>query len=101
MARPRAQSTKKIVPVRMTDEDKAKVEMLADQAGLTTSEYVRRCALGKRLHSKLNVKAMAELNRLGGLQKLCITLAPEYRPQLNAVIVEIMLTLKSLRDKGI
>jgi hypothetical protein len=84
----------------MIADDKDKVEALADRAGLTTSEYIRRCALGKRLHSKLNIKAMAELNRLGGLQKLCIMQAPEYRPQLNGVISEIILTLKSLRERG-
>jgi hypothetical protein len=48
------------------------------------------------MHSKVNIKAMAELNRLGGLQNLCITHFPEDRGQLNEVINEIMKTLKSL-----
>ena len=100
MARPKMESGRKRYTVRLNAEELSKIADLADQAGLNTSEYIRRCALGKRLHSKVNVKAMAELSRLGGLQKLCIMEAPENRPRLNAVITEIMLALKSLRESG-
>jgi len=100
MARPKSVDNREIFPIRLSESEKERIKDLADQAGLNTSEYIRRCALGKRLHSKVNIKAMAELSRLGGLQKLCIMEAPENRPRLNAVITEIMLTLKSLRESG-
>jgi hypothetical protein len=100
MARPKQTTVKKIVPVRMSAEDKQKIMSMADQAGLTTSEFIRRSALGKRIHSKVHLKAMGELSRLGGLQKLCITKAPEFRPQLNEVIREIVTALKLLHQGG-
>jgi hypothetical protein len=100
MARPKVEENRKRYTIRLMSNELAKIDDLADRAGLTTSEYIRRCALGKRMHSKVNIKAMAELNRLGGLQKLCITHFPEDRGHLHEVIEEILKTLKSLRELG-
>jgi hypothetical protein len=100
MARPKSLTTRAIFPVRLSAMEKELIEARAVEAGVTASEYMRRCALGKRLHSKVNVKAMAELSRLGGLQKLCIMHSPEHRAALNEVIADILLTLKSIRQSG-
>ena len=69
MARPKSLTNRSIFPVRMSAMEKERIEALAIEAGITTSEYMRHCALGKRPHSKVNVKAMAELSRLGGTAK--------------------------------
>jgi hypothetical protein len=100
MARPKSLITRSIFPVRLSAMEKERIETLAVEAGITASEYMRRCALGKRLHSKVNIKAMAELSRLGGLQKLSIMHAPEHRAALNEVLAAILLTLKSIRQSG-
>lgn len=100
MARPKGISAKRKFDLRIHPDDLEKIKDLADQAGLSTAEYIRRCCLGKRLHSKVNIKAMAELSRLGGLQKLCIMHSPDNRKQLNEVIAEIITTLKVLREMG-
>jgi hypothetical protein len=100
MSRPKSPSERKRYTIRLTDEEKFRIEEIALTAGLTTSEFIRRCALGKRVRSTVNLKAMAELNRLGGLQKLAIMNAPEFRPQLNGVIREIVKVLKVLGGKG-
>jgi hypothetical protein len=100
MARPKSLTTRSIFPVRLSAMEKERIEALAIEAGITASEYMRRCALGKRVHSKVNVKAMGELCRLGGLQKLAIMHAPEHRAALNEVLADILLTLKSIRQSG-
>jgi hypothetical protein len=72
MARPRSKEPYRRHSIRFVDEDWAKVKELADQAAKSPSEFIRTCALQKRIHSKVNLKAIAELKQLGGLQKLCL-----------------------------
>jgi hypothetical protein len=72
MARPKKTETTKRYTVRLLAEQRSKIEELADIAGLNTSEYIRRSALGKRIRSRINLTAMNELRRLGGLQKFCL-----------------------------
>jgi len=94
--------TTKRYTVRLLADQRAKIEELADLAGLNTSEYIRRSALGKRIHSKLSKTAMGELRRLGGLQKFCLIHIhdPENRRELNRVLNLIHTTLVRLMAEG-
>jgi hypothetical protein len=102
MARPQKKETAKRYTVRLLSDQRARIEELADLAGLTTSEYIRRSALGKRIRSKVSLKAMNELRRLGGLQKLCLTTThdPENRQEMNRVLNLILVTIKQLQNGG-
>ncbi len=103
MARPRKAELRRGFLVKLLPEEKARIEVLADRAGLTMSEFLRRCALGKRIHSKVSLKAMGELGRLGGLQKYCLQQIkdqpglPETRHQLNAVLSAILAEIKRIQ----
>ncbi|HEY0308471.1 MAG TPA: hypothetical protein VGB94_09950 [Acidobacteriaceae bacterium] len=103
MARPRKIELRRGFLVKLLPEEKARIEVLADHAGLTMSEFLRRCALGKRIHSKVSMKAMGELGRLGGLQKYCLQQIkdqpdlPETRHQLNAVLNAILAEIKRVQ----
>ena len=55
--------------VRVTDEEYQDLVEQADVSGLSLSEYVRRRVFGRRVVSKLDLKVLAELRRLGGLLK--------------------------------
>ena len=58
--------------VRMTTAEKSELEAHAEAAGLTASAYLRRRAFGHAIASKVDVNAVAELKRLGGLLKLAL-----------------------------
>ena len=40
---------KVLISLRISAEDKEQIEEKARKTGLTTSEYIRRCALGRKL----------------------------------------------------
>lgn len=55
--------------VRCYPEEKAKILKNANAAGLSTGEYMRRCALGRRIVAKGDTKQMNEILKQGGLLK--------------------------------
>lgn len=55
--------------VRWKPEEYAIARGNAEKAGLTFSEYVRLCAMRRRITPKVDLKAIANLNRIGGLVK--------------------------------
>ena len=55
--------------IRCFPEEKLEILESAQAAGLSVGEYLRRCALGRRITPKTDTKLMMELQRLGGLQK--------------------------------
>jgi len=64
------QRRKKVaLSVRVTDRDRDAIAEKAASSGLGIAEYVRRCALGRQTPSRLDAQVIAELRRLGGLQK--------------------------------
>lgn len=42
---------KVLMSLRISAEDKEQIEEKARKTGLTTSEYIRRCALGRKLET--------------------------------------------------
>jgi len=95
---PAAERRRALAKVRLYLHEKAQFEEQADRAGLTLSEYLRRCASGKKITSKVNLKAIAELNRLGGLQKQCMAHCPELQAEAKAVLHEIIEAIRWLKD---
>ena len=72
---------KRSIPVMayVTPDEYAKIKTLAEQTGLTISEYIRRTSLGHRIESRVDQKAIADLLKLkaelakqGGLFKLAL-----------------------------
>jgi len=109
MPRPkRAQGVTSEIHIRITGDEKDILHTQAQEAGLTLSEYLRRCSLNKRLHSRVSDKAIARLSSLCGLQKyllMQITGLPnedKLRSELNSVLAGITATLRIIvkNDEG-
>jgi hypothetical protein len=106
MPRPkRAQGTTTRIHIRITDAEKKILLIQADKAGLTLSEYIRRCSLNKRIESRVSDKAIARLSSLCGLQKHLLMQIKGHpheatlRRQLNSVLAEISTTLRAIIKK--
>ena len=63
------QRTALLPSIRCFPEEKETILASAHSAGLSTGEYLRRCALGRRIVAKTDAELKRELLRLGGLQK--------------------------------
>ncbi len=63
------QRSAQLLGIRCYPEEKEQILQSAQAAGLSTGEYLRRCALGRRITAKTDTKTMNELLSLGGLQK--------------------------------
>jgi len=85
--------------VRLTDEEWHNLSEQADRAALTVSEFVRRRVVGYRIVSRVEDKLLNELRRLGGLQKHLVTQLPEKRPEFNAILNQILTTIKHADTK--
>lgn len=53
--------------IRLTEADLAEIMDRASKAQLTFSEYMRRCALGRRTDMRYDVDAINELRRIADL----------------------------------
>jgi Mobilization protein NikA len=103
MARPhRKEGVTERIYIRTTDHEKTEIEVLAGKAGLTISEYLRRAGLHRRIHSKIDDKALGELARCGGLQKLCLKELKEIpdsqdiRAKLNETLNAALRTIEAI-----
>ena len=57
------------ITLRLTAEEKTRLVEIADVAGLSVSELVRRRALGKPILASVDLAMIREVRRLGGLLK--------------------------------
>jgi hypothetical protein len=103
MPRPkRAQGTTTRIQIRITDAEKNTLLIQANKAGLTLSEYMRRCSLNKRIQSCVSDKAIARLSSLCGLQKHLLMQVKghpyeaELRKELNSALAGITTTLRTV-----
>jgi len=55
--------------VRLLPEEDAEIRDRAHEAGLTVAQYLRCCALNRRIRNQADRNVVNELRRLGGLQK--------------------------------
>lgn len=60
---------RKWVTIRVTEREKTRLTEQAEIAGLSLSEYMRWRFFGGRLAAHLDLSAIAELRRIGGLLK--------------------------------
>ena len=59
----------KRIYARMTPSEYLELQEQADAAALTISEFVRRRLFGRRIISKVELRVLSELRKLGGLLK--------------------------------
>jgi len=57
------------INIRVTEFELKELKEDAEEAGLSLSEYGRRRLLGLRVNSRLDVRIVSELRKLGGLIK--------------------------------
>jgi hypothetical protein len=102
MARPKQKEHRRGQLIKLLSEEKQIIQRNAYMAGLTVSEYMRKCSLNKRLHSRIDDKAIIRLSSLCGLMKhllMQIVGHPredELRHELNAVLAAILKTLRTV-----
>ena len=106
MPRPkRAQGTTERIQIRTTTGEKNTLLVQAGKAGLTLSEYMRRCSLNKRIHSRVSDNAIARLSSLCSLQKYLLMQVhghpyeAKLRSELNSVLAGITATLRAVISK--
>lgn len=104
MTRPKQLECRKGLLVKLLSKEREYIEEQARIGGLTVSEYIRRCALNKKIHSRVNVQIIGHVSRLGGLQKHLLMQIRSHpyeaalRDQLNGVLAEVHSALRQLKN---
>jgi hypothetical protein len=80
--------------VRLLPDEDMEIRARAHDAGLTTAQYLRCCALNRRIRNQADRNVVNELRRLGGLQKHLFSQvggfsSNEYASVLTAIIEAI------------
>jgi uncharacterized protein (DUF1778 family) len=94
------------IPLKATPAERALIDQHASDCGLSRSEYLLRCALGKPIRSKVSAVIINELRLLAQQQKDLFTagggreLSEEYKAILNA-IVAAMERIAAIGVKGL
>lgn len=91
----------KWIKFRCSEDDYEAITKKAIVAGLTTSEYLRRTALNRRIQVRTDIRMMNELKRLGGLQKHIYTqmqeqMTTELSRQFSEVLSGIVTAINAL-----
>lgn len=77
------------ISARFSAAERIKVREKADTANLCVSEYLRRCALSRKISSDPNMEVLKELHRIAMLLKQLAGPASIDHAQINAVINEL------------
>lgn len=102
MARPKQTEHRSGQLIKLLAEEKKAIEGNAHTAGLTVSEYMRRCSLNKRLRSRISDKAIHRLSSMFGLVKHLLMQIKghphegELRRDLKVTLVAIHATLTTV-----
>ena len=102
MARPKLTEHRRGVLIKLLSQEKDFIRQQAHLAGLTVSEFIRKCALNRPIRSRVSREVAAELSKLFGLQKhLLLELKglpyeEELRKELNTVLLELHTALATL-----
>ena len=93
--------------IRLSTDERTIIKERAASCAVTVSEYVRRCALERPLTARIDIEALAELRRQGGLIKHLASgdssHAYEYRVALNLIheaIRKLVCDSKSSKKKS-
>lgn len=95
MSKSEKRQREKLVKCRCTEAEFEAINRKAVAAGLTTSEYLRRCALNRRIMVRTDIRMMNELLRLGGLQKHLYTqMQDKMTTDLSRQFSEVLTSIK-------
>lgn len=91
----------KWIKFRCTEDEYDAISNKAIVAGLTTSEYIRRTALNRRIMVRTDIRMMNELKRMGGLQKHLYSqmqdgMTTELSRQFSEVLTSIVSAINSM-----
>jgi hypothetical protein len=95
MVRPKQTEHRRGFLIKLLSHEKETIRQQAHLAGLTVSEFIRKCALNRPIRSQVSREVAAELSKLFGLQKhllMEIKGLPneeELRCELNSVLSEL------------
>jgi hypothetical protein len=70
----------------------------AESCGLPIAEFVRRCTLGRRTPSRVNLQIVEELRRLGMLQKRLFSQDDANGERYGQLFLEIRDAVKRVGD---
>ncbi len=101
MSKSESRRMDQILKLRCSEEDAALIKKKAEEAGMSTSELLRRSALNRKIMTRTDLKLMNELLRLGGLQKhlfnqLQANMTTDLSRQFSDVLVEIKIAVNAL-----
>ena len=105
MARPKQAEHRRGLLIKLLSQEKEIICQQAHLAGLTVSEYIRKCALNRPIRSRVSREVAAELSKLFGLQKHLLTEIKnlpneeELRRELNSVLLELHTALATFNKK--
>lgn len=90
-----------LIQFRCTEAEAETIKNKSIVAGLTTSDYLRRTGLNRRIQVRTDIRMMNEIKRLGGLQKHLYTqmqegMTTELSRQFSEVLIEIARALNAL-----
>jgi hypothetical protein len=69
MVRPKLTEHRRGLLIKLLSQEKDIIRQQAHLAGLTVSEFIRKCALNRPIRSQVSREVAAELSKLFGLQK--------------------------------
>ncbi|CNI61222.1 conjugal transfer relaxosome component TraJ [Yersinia pekkanenii] len=94
-----------LLGIRCYPEEKEQIKAKADAAGLSVGEFLRRCALGRKIQAKCDTKLIMELSRLGGLQKHLFNegrgnVSDKFSKEYSQVLVAIQKAILTIGREG-
>jgi hypothetical protein len=93
----RSESLVAVVNVRVTACEKQHLQQEAEIASLSLSDLIRRRALGRAIHAKVDLSMVQELRRIGGLVKhIHNQTEGVYSKQTADVLIAIKSTIESI-----
>lgn len=99
------QRTELLLGIRCTPEEKTEILEKAKITGLSTGEFLRRCALNRKIQTWSDQQTVRELTRLGALQKHLFnegrdTVSASFSKQYADILVTIRDTLLRLGQRS-
>lgn len=86
--------------IRCHEEERNKIISKANECGMSIGSYLLYCGLNKKINSKIDKQLIAELSRLGGLQKHLFNESNGvYTKEYGAVLDEIINLIKLIKEK--
>lgn len=83
------------IEIRCTAAEAEAIRMKAKNAGISTSELLRKSALNRKIAVKSDIRMMNELLRLGGLQKhLYNEMQKQMTPELSKQFSDILVSIR-------